>query len=67
MTAVPNLAPHEGSWIVVRKGTIEAVFETFSRQRAERVNRAAYDVLTAGDYLGRFNAAVAAHAAMTEN
>jgi hypothetical protein len=59
VTAAPNLAPHEGSWIVVRKGTLDAVCELWTRAVAEKVNRAAYDVLTAGDYLGRFNATVA--------
>jgi hypothetical protein len=59
MIAVPDPAPHEGSWIVVRRGTLEAVCEIWTRAVAEKVNRDAYDVLTAGDYLGRLNASVA--------
>lgn len=60
MAAVPPLEPHCGSWIVVRKGTLESVFETFSRAVAAKVNGESYDVLTAADYLGQFNASVRA-------
>lgn len=51
----PALAPHEGSWVVVKKGTLEPVLETFDKKKADAVNRSKYDVLTAGDYLGRKN------------
>jgi hypothetical protein len=55
MTA-PSLPHGCGSWIVVRKGTLEAVYETWSRSVAEKVNVERYQVLTALDYLQRFNA-----------
>jgi len=54
---VPALPHGCGSWIVVRKGTLEAVCETWSRSIAEKVNAERYQVLTALDYLQRFNAA----------
>ena len=57
MTA-PDLPHGCGSWIVVRKGTPEAVYETWSRSVAEKVNADRYTVLTAIDYLQRFNAAL---------
>ncbi len=57
MTA-PALPHGCGSWIVVRKGTLEAVYETWSRSVAEKVNADRYTVLTALDYLQRFNAAL---------
>ena len=57
MTA-PTLPPGCGSWIVVRKGTLEAVYETWSRSVAEKVNAERYTVLTALDYLQRFNASL---------
>lgn len=53
MASVPELAKHEGSWVVVHKGTVKAVFETFSRVRAAAIDGEKYDVLTIGDYLGR--------------
>jgi len=55
---VPALPHGCGSWIVVRKGTLEAVYETWSRSVAEKVNAERYQVLTALDYLQRFNAAI---------
>lgn len=58
MANVPNLAKHEGSWVVVRKGTLSAVLETFDRKRAEAVNAELYEVITIGDYLGRYSAKV---------
>ena len=57
MTA-PALPHGCGSWIVVRKGTLEAVYETWSRFVAEKVNADRYTVLTALDYLQRFNASL---------
>ncbi len=57
MTA-PSLPQGCGSWIVVRKGTLDAVYETWSRSVAKKVNAERYQVLTALDYLQRFNAAL---------
>jgi len=51
----PPLRRHEGSWVVVKKGTLEPVLETFEQKTADAINREKYDVLTAGDYLGRKN------------
>ena len=55
---VPALPHGCGSWIVVRKGTLDAVYETWTRSVAEKVNTERYQVLTALDYLQRFNAAL---------
>lgn len=55
MAPVPDLPRHCGSWIIVRRDTGGAVFETFRRSVAERVNPESYVVLTAADYLGRLN------------
>jgi len=55
---VPALPHGCGSWIVVRKGTLDAVYETRSRSVAEKINTERYQVLTALDYLQRFNAAI---------
>jgi hypothetical protein len=46
------------SWIVVSKATGKAVFETFNARTALAVNLERYDVLTAEDYLERFNASL---------
>ena len=56
--SAPALPHGCGSWIVVRKGTLEAVYETWSRSVAEKVNADRYTVLTALDYLQRFNASL---------
>jgi len=55
---IPSLPHGCGSWIVVRKGSLDAVYETWSRSVAEKVNADRYQVLTALDYLQRFNAAI---------
>lgn len=57
---IPDLEPHCGSWIIVSRDTGASVFETFNRSTAERVNQDRYEVLTAADYLGRFNARIRA-------
>lgn len=54
---IPNLERHCGSWIVVCRATGTPVFETFSRATAERVNQSRYEVLTAAQWLTRFNRA----------
>ena len=43
------------SWVIVSKGTGNAVAETFLRNVAEAVNREKYDVLPVGEYLGGLN------------
>lgn len=56
---VPDLPHGCGSWVVVRKGTLESVLELFDRDIARLVDGDRFDVLTAIDYLGQFNASVA--------
>lgn len=60
MTRVPDLEPHCGSWIVVSRVTGRPVLETFERRTAEAVDQDRYEVLTAAQWLGRFNAAAKA-------
>lgn len=55
---IPELEPYCGSWIIVSRATGKSVLETFNRSTAERVNQERYEVLTAAQYLGRFNRAV---------
>lgn len=52
---IPALEPHSGSWVVVSKETGEPVFETFNADTAGKVNQEKYEVLTAQQWLGRFN------------
>jgi intergrase/recombinase len=52
---IPDLPHGCGSWIIVRKGTLDSVAEFFDRATVERVNGERYDALTALDYLGRLN------------
>lgn len=44
------------SWIITRISDGEAVAELYDPRTVARVNRAAYRVEEAGDYLRRFNA-----------
>lgn len=53
--AVPNLEHHCGSWVAVSRATGRPVFETFERATAEAINQAAYEVLTAAQWLVRLN------------
>lgn len=55
---VPNLEPDCGSWVIVSRETGKAVFETYSRKTAERINQEKYEVLTAYQWLIRFNQTV---------
>lgn len=58
---VPPLERHCGSWIVVSRETGKPVLETYNRATASAINQARYEVLTAAQWLGRFNAMVRAH------
>ena len=51
----PELARHEGSWVVIRRATGEAVVELFSRSLVERVDETRFEVKTIGNYLGDVN------------
>lgn len=53
--SIPTLEHHCGSWIVVSRANGAAVLETFSQSVAEKVNQDRYEVLTALQYLVRFN------------
>lgn len=55
MAAVPPLERHCGSWVVISRATGRPVLETFERRTAERINQAAYEVVTAAQWLARFN------------
>lgn len=46
------------SWIIVSRATGKPVLETFSARVAGAVDRGRYEVLTALDWLQRFNASV---------
>ena len=46
------------SWIIVSRATGKPVLETFSSRTAGAVDRARYEVLTALQWLQRFNATV---------
>lgn len=43
------------SWIISRKSDGKAVFETYDRRIADRINTDAYTVETAHAYLCRYN------------
>lgn len=53
--ALPPLEPHCGSWIAVHRATGAAVLETYSPAVAGKINRAAYDVVTAAQWLASLN------------
>lgn len=61
MAAIPELEPHCGSWVVISRETGQPIFETFNRATARAVNQARYEVLTAAQWLGRFNVLVRAN------
>ena len=56
MSNIPELERHCGSWVVVDRATGDSVLETFSRALAEAINQERYEVLTALQWLVRFNA-----------
>jgi len=64
---IPELPAHCGSWIIVHKGTKEAVVELFNRASVERINFDAYEALPASEYLARYNAVIAAEIAAEGN
>jgi len=55
MANVPDLEPHCGSWFILRRDTGKAVYETFDRSYAERVDQDIYEVVTAAEALARLN------------
>jgi hypothetical protein len=57
---IPELPAHCGSWIIVHKGTKEAVVELFNRASVERINFNDYEALPASEYLARYNSIIAA-------
>ena len=55
MNNVPLLDHYSGSWVIVNKSTGAAVFETFNKSTAEKINFKKYQVLTAYQYLTGLN------------
>lgn len=55
---VPALEPRCGSWVVSRKDTGIAVFETFDRRALANLNPDTVQVETAAQYLARTNIAI---------
>jgi hypothetical protein len=64
---IPNLEPFCGSWIVVSRETGNPVLETYSRDTAEKINQEKYEVLTAYQWLMRFNKEVKQEKAESSN
>lgn len=52
---VPGLEHHCGSWIIVSRETGKPVLETFNKGTAAAINQDMYEVLTALQWLCRFN------------
>lgn len=46
------------SWVIVRRADALPILETYSGKVASRINRSAYAVIPAGQWLGAFNRAV---------
>lgn len=57
---VPDLESFCGSWIVISRETGKPILEIYTRDIAERINQEKYEVLTAYQWLIRFNRAVKA-------
>lgn len=55
MSAIPDLEAHCGSWVAVCRASGVPVVETFSRAVAESIDQSRYEVLTAAQWLARFN------------
>jgi len=53
---IPELDAFSGSWIVINNATGASVCELWGRGAVEKVNLQKYSVLTAYQYLTRFNA-----------
>ena len=58
MGSAPQLERHCSSWVIVDRATGAAVMETFDQELAEAVHPDKYEVLTALQWLCRFNASV---------
>ena len=52
---IPELPDNCNSWVAVFRSTGQPVMETFDYQTARAVNQANYEVLTALEWLRRFN------------
>ncbi len=55
MSNIPLLPHNCNSWIIVRKGTSEAVLETWSQSVVERLNTEKYEAKTALAHLQSLN------------
>lgn len=58
MTTIPELERHCNSWVAVSRETGKPVYETTRRSIAEKINQEKYEVLTALQWLVRFNEGV---------
>lgn len=54
------------SWVIVHRGTGEAVFETFNPRLVERLNTEAYEAVPILAYLQAFNANVKSQSEKTQ-
>ncbi len=46
------------SWVIVRKGTLDSVLETWLSKVVAAINTDKYEALTAHDYLCKLNASI---------
>lgn len=60
MSNIPELEYSCGSWVIVKKGTLEGVIEIFKQDRhiVEKINFDKYEALTALDYLSKLNQSI---------
>ena len=55
MASIPPLEPHCHSWVIVARDNGQPVLETYERKTAEAVNQDRYEVITALQWLVRFD------------
>lgn len=56
---IPPLEPHCNSWIVYRLSDGAAILETWQAAVVRKVNRRAYGVMSAAQWLARINQEIA--------
>lgn len=55
MTHIPDLEPHCGSWVVIRKSDGVVIGEFFNRKNVEKFDPEKVTVMTTAQYLGSLN------------
>ena len=60
MPKIPDLEPSCNSWVIVDRATGKPLVETWDRAKAQAVSQTHYEVLTALQWLQRFNANLSA-------